>query len=95
MKQLKTMQLGGNNNAMTYFKKNGFNMNNMSKLKEKYTSRQSQQYRKELEKLVDAAMKVDSKVDIKMDSGPTKPKTAEDELWDSLNPDNVKKDEVP
>jgi hypothetical protein len=59
MKQLKTMELGGNNNANTYFRKNGYNMNNMSQLKEKYTSRQAKQYRTQLEKQVEAAMKED------------------------------------
>lgn len=93
MKQLKTMELGGNNNARDYFKKNGFNMNTMSQLKEKYTSRQATQYKKHLETMVDAALKNRAKVDTKVVKA-VKPKTAEDELWDSLNPDNATKGEA-
>ena len=87
MKQLKTMELGGNNNAYKYFKKSGFNMNNMAKIKEKYASHQAKAYKAHLEKLVEE--KGNSKVDTKVIKK-EKTKTAEDELWDSLNPDNVK-----
>jgi ADP-ribosylation factor GTPase-activating protein 2/3 len=90
VRQLKTMELGGNNNARTYFQKNGYNMSNMSQLKEKYASRQSQQYRAHLTKLVDAAMK---EGEIK-DAGAANLKTVENELSDSPTPDNVEKDET-
>ena len=58
-RQLKTMELGGNQNAREYFQKNGFNMSKMSHIKDKYKSRQSQQYRAHLKKLVDAAEKAE------------------------------------
>ena len=81
-RQLKTMELGGNSNARAYFQKNGFNMSNMSKIKDKYKSRQSQQYRAHLKKLVDAALQEAEAA--KVDKGAA----------DSAAADNANNDEV-
>ena len=69
-------------------------MNKMSQLKEKYTSRQAQNYKAYLEKKVEAAMKNSPAVAVKELDKAAKPKTAEDELWDSLNPDASKDKKV-
>ena len=66
-------------------------MNNMSKLKEKYNSRQAQNYRKYLDGLVDKALRSTpagggTVKEIKAE----KPKTAEDEVWESLTEDKSK-----
>jgi len=91
MKQIKAMEVGGNNNGKEFFKKNGYPMHAWEKLKDKYTSRQAAKYKDYIEKQVNEAMANGAATQkAKAAAGPAKTKTAEDALWDSLNPDSAK-----